>query len=93
MLEKDLTIYTESYYSGCSLTYTQNLTIQGEIAFRYASHTPILLSYREVVSICMRLPFALESKATQQIICRLELMLIRLSMIFVHLPVKSNSHP
>lgn len=42
-------------------------------AYMYTNHTHILLNYREVVSICMRLPFALLSRATQQIICRMEL--------------------
>lgn len=59
----------------------------------YRYHTHILLGYREVVSTCLRLPFALLSRAIQQIICRMELMLTRIPMIFAHLPVESNLHP
>lgn len=35
----------------------------------------------------MRQPFVPVSRATQQVICRMELMLTRISMILAHLPV------
>lgn len=68
----------ETHYSG-----------ENAYLYKYTYHIHILLSYREVVSICMRLPFAPLGRATQQIICRMELMLTRILIIFKPLPVKS----